>query len=210
MVGVREGRKTWGAQGGGALRPLSIWKAASGLRSVRTTLSQELLGHNIWLSLGFPMSQGERHKGTGGGVLCTTLLPPLLETYYFRRVAFMGIQAEWYRPWGQGLWGLGGGVEECGPQGPWRSCPACVLSPSGDQEDLEAAYSRSDACGRKAVGILCVSSFLRNRKVFFFNPLFRALGNLNIKEYISFSFCSVCRQEKLSSVVQPGQCKAHK
>lgn len=135
MVGVRGRRGTWGAQGGGGPGGPCPFESVSGLRSVRTTLSQELLKHS---TMGVSYVSGERHKGTGrrwGSPVCPSA--PLL-VRHFARVAFMGIQAEWYRPWGC----LGvrcGGVEECvGPQVPGE-LPSLRPESCGDQEDLEAA-----------------------------------------------------------------------
>ncbi|XP_017919494.1 PREDICTED: uncharacterized protein LOC106503272 [Capra hircus] len=163
--GPGRGAARGGSPGRGSPGGSCPFESVSGLRSVRTTLSQELLGDNI-PQRGVSYVSGRQTQGNReavGSPVCPSA--PLL-VRLFARVAFMGIQAEWYRPWGC----LGVLVRRCrrvrGPAGPWRSCPACFLGPvetrtGGCLQSLRRRWPL------KAVGILCVSSFLRNRKGFF-------------------------------------------
>lgn len=170
----------WGGAGhvGGARaeepwRPFLVHlKASQGftppfpVRSVRTTLSQELLG-NIPQRGGFYVS-GKQTQGdmeAVGSPLCPSA--PLL-VRHFARVAFVGIQAGWYNR-GAVLGSLCRSVDECvGPQVPGGVAqPASwVLWRPGRSQDCLQSLRRRWLL--KAVGILCVSSFLRNRKGFFF------------------------------------------
>ena len=91
---------------------------------------------------------------------------PLL-VRHFARVAFVGIQAGWYnRGAVLGSWCCS--VDECvGLQVPGGAAqPAFwVLWRPGRSQDCLQSFRRQWPL--KAVGILCVSSFLRNRKGFF-------------------------------------------
>lgn len=137
-AGSGEGRGTWGEpRAEEPRRPFLVhlklsqgFTPPSPVRSVRTTLSQELLGDNI-PQRGVYMSRGDRHKGTRRrwGALCVS--PPLC----------LSITLHVWTSWGSRQGGTGRGavlgswycsVDECvGPQVPGQAAqPASwVLGP---------------------------------------------------------------------------------
>lgn len=156
MGGVRGGAgHVGGAQGGGAQEALSCpFEIISGLhssfpRQVCQDHFESGAFRRQYSTTGGLYVSGRQTQGDTEAVGSPVCLSTPLLVHHPARVDFVGIQAGWYRPWGC----LGVLVLQCrrvcGPTGPWPSCPACVLGPGscGDQEELKAARSRSDASG---------------------------------------------------------------